>query len=44
MTEEVFNGTVDRYNGVTIDTDIESVGEEFATKLKSIFFIVSIIT
>lgn len=32
---DVFNGTVDRYNGITIDTENEVVGEQFAEKLKS---------
>lgn len=32
---DVFNGTVDRYNGITIDTENETVGEQFAQKLKS---------
>lgn len=31
----VFNGTVDRYNGITIDTDSEAICDEFAEKLKS---------
>lgn len=31
----VFNGTVDRYNGITIDTEIEAIGDEFSDKLKS---------
>lgn len=37
MSDEisVFNGTVDRYNGITIDTEAEAVGEQFADKLKS---------
>lgn len=39
MSEEfnVFNGTVDRYNGITIDTETEAVGDQFADKLKSMF-------
>lgn len=32
---DVFNGTVDRYNGIIIDTENETVGEQFAQKLKS---------
>lgn len=35
----VFNGKTDRYNGITIDTETESVGEEFANKLKSMFLL-----
>lgn len=30
----VFNGTVDRYNGITIDTETESIDDKFADKLK----------
>lgn len=39
MSEQfnVFNGTVDRYNGITIDTETEPIGDEFADKLKSMF-------
>lgn len=33
----VFNGTIDRYNGITIDTECESVVDGFAGKLKSMF-------
>lgn len=32
---DVFNGTVDRYNGITIDTENEVVVEQFAEKLRS---------
>lgn len=36
MTEEnVFNGTVDRYNGITVDTESQMLATDFADNLKS---------
>lgn len=38
MTEiaEVFNGSIDRYNGITIDTEQQSINiEEFSNQLES---------
>lgn len=30
----VFNGTVDRYNGITVDTETEPIDDKFSDKLK----------
>lgn len=37
MSEDltVLAGTVDRYNGITIDTENEVIGDEFANRLQS---------
>lgn len=37
----VFSGTVDRYNGITIDTETESIDNMFSERLKSMLFILS---
>lgn len=34
----VFNGTLDRYNGITIDTENETVADGFSEKLKRMCF------
>lgn len=36
---KTFDGTVDRYNGITIDTETESIDEQFADRLKCMQFI-----
>lgn len=33
----VFNGTIDRYNGVTVDTETEPIDDKFADKLQSMY-------
>lgn len=34
----IFSGSVDRYNGITIDTETESIDNTFSERLKSMSF------
>lgn len=34
----IFSGTVDRYNGITIDTESESIDNTFSERLKSMSY------